>query len=391
MDDIDVSQYLTAQDVKPEEIQIKELFVNKNNKKVILVKNINGGWTMKDLVKHLQEIDSDCHNKNIGLIFNGKKYNAEDDGTKKLGEIGIKDKSQMFIFFRVHGGSQQPQNEGQISMEKNKLNNDDDDDNDGPFRRLPDPKKYQWPKGIVPSRKECCSLYISPNVTVDEYYAQICKCKATISPEAMYQYLKNSIMFNGKLVIKCGFNTGCNEEIPYDICAFVSQLSVEEDRELQKKLAEIGVINISPTLKYCPNGECGAICERLVGANYYRVRCPVCKQKDWCWICFKTWINKKDNVKCGNEDCDVMGYCIESLENCDYKTINGIPNVPTLRLCPQCDGLVNWESKCKHVKCGICNYDFCISCLKNWKDVGENRHLADTSSEKCPVAPVQVH
>ncbi|KAL0237248.1 hypothetical protein PCE1_000645 [Barthelona sp. PCE] len=60
-------------------------------------------------------------------------------------------------------------------------------------------------------------------------------------------------------------------------------------------------------------------------------------------------------------------------------TINGIDNVPSVRACPRCCTMVTYDGGCKRVKCPLCNFLFCFSCLSS---------ICNPAGQ-CKVAPTQ--
>lgn len=247
--------------------------------------------------------------------------------------------------------------------------------------------------GVQSSKKECNVTYIEPNE--NEWFAEICKCKRVISPIAMYHQL-NAVKLSGEYIVKCFLKPQthnneipCNEIIPYDICAFVAQLTPNEEKEFHYALNENKLISPDKTLKCCPNDECGAYCFRPIDMKEYRVHCVVCKKPDWCWMCRLPWKKKDSIVTCGYE-CNPLAYNANLLLNCETTDIFGIKNVPILRACPQCLSLTEWIEQCKHVKCQSCKYDFCLSCLGGWTALGGNYHASESTPEKCPLKPCQI-
>jgi len=210
-------------------------------------------------------------------------------------------------------------------------------------------------------------------------------CGHVVSSEGAFAYLKSSIDCDNMFVIKCPMS-GCNAVWDIQICLWIAVATPDEEKNFLEKLTVNMTKDPSTNITECPN--CGAYVQRPKELLKNRVRCPVCDGKDWCWWCHQEWIGFGDQL-CLREDCSHGAHLASLLMNCDKKEISGIKNVPVRRLCPQCGTLIEWELNCKHVKCVTCKYDFCLSCLKEWKSVGSNNHLNDTEPDKCPVQKTQ--
>jgi len=139
---------------------------------------------------------------------------------------------------------------------------------------------------------------------------------------------------------------------------------------------------ISHGRKYqqCPgcNTWCSPLKERDI-----RLQCPACsvdKTFEFCWTCQREW--KGMGTKCcGNDGCDGKDQGIRILSAAERKSIDGIPNCPSIRACPKCGLLISLKEGCRHMTCTNCKAEFCFICLEKWR----TGHRLSS----CQVAPVQ--
>lgn len=180
-------------------------------------------------------------------------------------------------------------------------------------------------------------------------------------------------MKDGKTELRC---FKCNKAWDFQDTAVKAQMSMDEKFFWGNKMS------LNSVGDECP--KCGYYCQRIAEDND-RAACMRCVRAgtffEFCWKCKSQW--KRDH-KCISEE-DVK----DLLQNCKTKEIkfSNIPNVPSIRLCPNCGALIEHKDMCKEMKCYRCEKSFCFVCLKMCKD----GHLDCSSSfSKCPVAPIQI-
>jgi len=372
----------------PSEIKISKIFIKKNNDKIITIsklindKLLTGASKIKELREYLVSKEDEQFEDSY-FIHGGKQITAQEN-EKIFADFGIKSNATLSVVFRVHGGS--AQDEGNEDEDENENDNTNAAAaEDGP-RRIIIINKKDIPKGVELSKEECSFTYYKPEI--DNEYNIKMSCSHVISSEGMYEYLKSSLMKSNQCIIKCP-TSGCNQEWNIDVCLWVAKCNKEEEeKSFMDRLNDNFFKHPSCKIKQCPNIKCGAYVEKPKNVVQNCVRCPLCHAKDWCWWCKREWIGEGVQV-CNRDDCSHNAQLVSLLINCDKKEISGIQNIPVIRLCPLCYTTVEYIDGCKHVDCAICKYSFCLSCLKNWKDVGSNKHLQDISNDKCPLQPIQ--
>jgi len=331
----------------PTVVVFKRIVVKKNDKKQVVLNIVKADWTLARLKEELKAKDAEfAESDNFVLTFNGKTL---DDDAKKLFQYGFKENAIVRTIFRVAGGAAIPDGQRNYPLDVSK-----------------------WPKKIKPSKKECFSS--SVELGPGRHHAEIPCCKSVTSAEAAFRLLKNELFYNGAGELKCKFKTNCRKPISFGYYAWLGQLNLDEEQEFRAQFDINALISPNPELRKCPNEDCGAYVQRPLSMLDVRVRCVQCLAYDWCWSCGGKW-KSVNHLKCGNEDCDPLTFYYNLLVNCETATITNIENVPVLRLCPMCNTLIQWTKDCKHMTCKMCNHQFCISCLKQWKT---NDHLLET-------------
>ena len=81
-----------------------------------------------------------------------------------------------------------------------------------------------------------------------------------------------------------------------------------------------------------------------------------------------------------DQECDYT-QLLDLLSKAKKTTIDGIPNCPSIRLCPSCGtGIQHHEGSCKRMMCQTCHKQSCFVCLTDWR-----YHTNCT----CTPAPIQ--
>ena len=71
------------------------------------------------------------------------------------------------------------------------------------------------------------------------------------------------------------------------------------------------------------------------------------------------------------------------------RTCPNLPEIPSVRACPQCGKLVEHNSEgCKNVKCPKCGVEFCFACLETTTVCQMNSRGHNSLCAK-PVHPIQ--
>ena len=75
---------------------------------------------------------------------------------------------------------------------------------------------------------------------------------------------------------------------------------------------------------------------------------------------------------------------LDLLSKAKKMTIEGIPNCPSIRLCPSCGTVVGHQGGgcCKHMRCETCHKEYCFVCLTDWK-------YSHSYHTNCTPAPIQ--
>jgi hypothetical protein len=63
-----------------------------------------------------------------------------------------------------------------------------------------------------------------------------------------------------------------------------------------------------------------------------------------------------------------------------------VAGCPSMRACPNCGVIIEYESACKHFNCALCGHEFCFICLR---DRAHHPNGEWSYSFGCQIAPVQ--
>ena len=139
--------------------------------------------------------------------------------------------------------------------------------------------------------------------------------------------------------------------------------------------------------KQCP--QCNTFIERM--NEGVRMKCPTCKNYEFCWVCLRKWIKPGSGYKvCGNYNCDPNNSELNQL----LKTCNTVEMAyskvyaPSVRACPNCGEGINHKSGCKHMLCPKCSTNFCFVCLSLY-DKQKASWPCGGYGDACTVAPRQ--
>lgn len=145
-----------------------------------------------------------------------------------------------------------------------------------------------------------------------------------------------------------------------------------------------------PSCKNCPT--CGVLCKRY-SAKSPMVRCNNCSKFKginfvFCWFCLDAW-TFDHNCGDGHLNPTQASQVQEILNNCEKITVqySNVPNVPSLRLCPNCMLLIEHAEQCKEVLCVSCKTSFCFICLSVKPSHG--KLACGGYNTPCNVAPIQ--
>jgi len=341
--------------------------------------------TTVDKVEKLKQtiIDREYADRNIKgvkLIWRGKVLG---DDTKTLAQCKIKSNSVLTCIVRLRGGTQ-----AVTSGEGCVPELDEDVCNKYNIKLV----KTSCQLG---TSGDCCTSDGTKRIQMPEcnYKCTYCyKCLKEIYTRCLFTYSQNTD-------VVCSLSTQCGGST-YDLDRIFIALQLDE-KEQQICFIQLNknYLGRNPNVKTCPG------CENLVekeGIDHNRVVCPVksCKFGDWCFACQQKWKSNGSNYNiCGNDDCESSQVAkkLDIIINCERKTMTGIKNVPTIRMCPMCERLCEHaDDGCKHLTCtgSDCGHGFCASCLDKWYSCecenckGDNTGC--TLDTTCKVEDIQV-
>lgn len=207
-------------------------------------------------------------------------------------------------------------------------------------------------------------------------------CGHAITPDNLFGHMKHTLMSEVKPSVNC-LTKNCGAE--WSMQEIIKKADMTEDERIffEWKIS-FNLINqeVADTSE-CP--FCGSFCQRQ--QNTLPTRCSICTRKngtacDFCWSCKSPWIV---NHKCSNRELEAIQ---KMLNDAPLKTIDmsHIEGVPSKRMCPGCQCLIEHRDACKTMTCTKCKTVFCFVCLK----VAIKGQLQCGSyNQKCEVAPVQ--
>lgn len=237
----------------------------------------------------------------------------------------------------------------------------------------------------------------------------LCECLSLISaakvrfsldllsaPDNLYSYCWSELE-SRKAVFKCpaiNDSKKCNKK--WKFCDIVrgACLSVDEVNLFSGFLNQ-NWFNLDKSIQLCP--QCGEAIERSACKGNI-MDCLYCRKagnkSKFCFICTRPWPKRSTSTSCDNKECGSSASRMRSvLKKCKRVRIVNVKGCPSVRACPKCKSIVQFESveeSCKHIKCPACQADFCFICLKV-KMPSRVYWPASCGGafDKCDVAPVQ--
>jgi hypothetical protein len=360
---------------------IKNLFVKMDmlGKKTVVIQGLTSKSTVQNLIDKIKDKEGA---EDVRLIYCGKPLIPK----VTLDEYQIRDESTVFAALRLLGGSDK---EGAVNNPA-LVPDQGDEKNPWNFDLL---KKY----GIEPTTSHC-HVYCGENCgkeTVRKAKFPIDNNKFYIvCAECAWDELRTSVIVQGHAQLSIG-GTGSTYEPPNpDILLHI--IPENEQKEFEIKLASNTYISMS--IKVCPNEQCRTFV--FNDLKTFRVRCPMCKNDEFCWVCEKKWISN-DKLSCGNQDCVPLLFIQNELDNSPKKSMNGHDlKVPKYRLCPNPNCLRRNDhlENCKHMTCG-CGHNYCQACLRKWandckcdfckRPENKDKPTCSLAQSRCPIHPPQ--
>ena len=261
-----------------------------------------------------------------------------------LSEYMIRNESTLFLVQRLEGGSSKP------------------------FKASTRP----LPSHLKKSSDPCSICYESPSLVMP--------CKHTYCSNCIAEHAWSEASQTAKLrsQVNCCL---CGSEWSFQVLMEYGAMTKDEIALLSECLST-NFLRDPEKFIQCPG--CDVYCERI-NDKRDRVRCHFCYKKgkpDFCWHCKKGWKDGSNSNSCGNCDDNSI---IEQLRSAPYKQVIGV-SCPSIRLCPQCGTLTEHIERCKHMKCKLCQLDFCFICLREKVD---GSWACGAHNYKCAVAAVQ--
>jgi len=200
-------------------------------------------------------------------------------------------------------------------------------------------------------------------------------CGHSFTPEVLTVQAISLIKENLRTEIPCIMQKGCGKIIDYNIFKFAAKLTDEERKFFETKLSSNYMFS-NPNVCQCP--KCHNYCWRD-DVKLAHVQCPYCakegKRTEFCFYCLRAWKGEMRGSDCGNKECKYIEGLEKLLASPDLiKTIGEVKNVPIYRACPNDEYhtqddrpypvIIAHLTACKHMKCTVCDMDFCFICLK---------------------------
>lgn len=229
------------------------------------------------------------------------------------------------------------------------------------FAPLTNPQhQTRKPHPLLPkSDKECI-------ITYTEGESLEMPCGHAISPEGLMEYCKHELGTEKKPAVKC---PECSTEWPIEILKQYSGATLLESMFLELNLSE-NYCSKTTTIVECPS--CHTLSEPK-DPSRVDVRCDICSRRKerpyvFCWHCLKecTWKSKDAKYTCENMNCNSQNQSQANLQIIQNATMTEVIGVmcPSIRACPHCGVLIEHIAYCKHMKCKMCNTNFCFLCLR---------------------------
>lgn len=203
------------------------------------------------------------------------------------------------------------------------------------------------------------------------------------APDNLFGHMKNTLMSEKTPIVRCLTN---NCEAKWSMNEIIKKADMTDDERIFFEfIVSFNLIHYKESeTSECP--FCGKFYQRQ-NKHQTQIKCTDCTRKkkrdvEFCWNCKAAWTL---NHKCS--DTDVV-QIQKILDEAPLKTMSfsDIKNVPSKRMCPSCECLIEHQSMCKTMSCKKCKTVFCFVCL----GVAVRGNLpCGKFNEKCQVAPVQ--
>lgn len=192
----------------------------------------------------------------------------------------------------------------------------------------------------------------------------------------MFGYIKVELE-KGEKILTC---FKCRKEWEFKDVRDKAQMSADEKQLFGTKISLNCVGDVCPSCKY--------YCQRKDNDRELWMKCT---RRDcsfeFCWNCRQKWSDSHNVNKCNSANIQKF------LRECPKKVMgySKIENVPSIRLCPNCNAFIKHAGGCKETKCTKCKKSFCFVCLTMCKenDCYKPELQCSKYASKCTVAPVQ--
>ncbi|XP_021357794.1 E3 ubiquitin-protein ligase RNF19A-like [Mizuhopecten yessoensis] len=218
-------------------------------------------------------------------------------------------------------------------------------------------------------------------------------CGHAISPDNLYNYVWQKIK-NGATEVTCPAipdatkpREQCSNVWEFKSISMLACLSDDEnylfcDKLFSNWLEKEADVYICPTCNEAIHSSCVSV-----------FKCFYCEQggksHSFCVKCNRA----ANGNSCFNNECQESLPKVKALlKDCRMRTIIGVPNCPSVRACPVCQCVIEYEEEdlCKHMTCpkNTCKAQFCFICLKVKTD--KYYYPCGGAFEPCQPTPRQI-
>lgn len=215
------------------------------------------------------------------------------------------------------------------------------------------------------------------------------------------QYCENRVG-HGEVRFPCPVDEK-HKDWKYPLVRQVACFTKKEIHHLEKSILD-NFIGKMVTVLTCPG--CSTWCSR-VDLNQNWLKCFNCtaekhRREDYifCGSCLNEW-KCGQNGQCDNPKCNSLEDKLKILENCSLIStssrqefedfwFNGVFDltiIRSIRACPKCAFLIEYNTGCTQMYCENCSHYFCFICLDGAKTKKELK--CDPYYSRCSLAPVQ--
>ncbi|XP_069101916.1 uncharacterized protein [Argopecten irradians] len=194
-------------------------------------------------------------------------------------------------------------------------------------------------------------------------------CGHAISPENLYEYAWSKIQ-NGGIGVTCPAvpdakrpSEQCSTIWDFTSVSKLACLSNDENCLFCCQLFS-NFVEAQPNIHLCP------VCNEAIYSDCATVfKCFNCEKSgtsfSFCVHCHRPIYGRE----CVNDECQESVPRLKTLlKNCPTRTLVNVPNCPSVRACPKCNCVIEYdeEDSCKHMTCprNSCQTQFCFICLK---------------------------